>query len=54
MLIDFSKPVDPIVEAHAKRMAEAVNGGRWEENYTESQKRGWMLKVVWAMEEYGH
>jgi hypothetical protein len=36
----------------AQAMAEAINGGSWDKDYTEHQKRGWILKVRWAMNRY--
>lgn len=39
-------------ETEAKAMAEAVNGGNWDKDYTEVQQRGWILKVRWAMDRY--
>lgn len=42
-----------LIEADAKAMAEAVNGGVWETDYTEAQQAGWKLKVAWAMRRYG-
>lgn len=39
-------------ETEARAMAEAVNGGSWDTDYTEAQKAGWRLKVLWAMERY--
>ena len=40
------------IEAEAKEMAEAVNGGKWERDYTPAQKEGWKLKVKWARRKY--
>ena len=37
------------IEFAAKKMAEAVNGGKWEKDYTESQKKGWISKIEWAL-----
>jgi len=37
------------VEALAKEMAEAVNGGAWDTHYVDGQKAGWRLKAKWAM-----
>lgn len=36
----------------AREMAEAINGGDWGRDYTEMQRRGWALKVVWFCLEY--
>jgi len=36
----------------ARAMALAVNGGDWEADYTEAQRRGWILKVRWALDRY--
>ena len=40
------------IEAEARAMAEAVNGGRWDADYTEAQQAGWRLKVRWALARY--
>lgn len=42
------------VEAEAMAMAEAVNGGSWNDPkyYGEPQKEGWRLKVKWAHTRY--
>lgn len=41
------------IETDARMMAEAVNGGSWDRDYTKAQKEGWRLKVRWAMARYG-
>ena len=43
---------DSVVKSEAATMAEAINGGRWNKDYTEAQKIGWCLKVEWAMQRY--
>lgn len=45
-------PITPL-EYEARAMAEAVNGGSWDKDYTDAQKTGWKAKVRWAMERYG-
>lgn len=42
-----------IIENEAKKMAEAINGGSWDEDYTDAQKVGWRQKVEWAIGRYG-
>ena len=32
----------------AKEMALVVNGGDWDEDYTDAQKQGWFLKAEWV------
>ena len=39
-----------MIEIHARAMAEALNGGSWDKDYTETQKVGWRVKVEWALE----
>ncbi len=36
------------IEGFARIMAEEINGGSWDVDYTESQKKGWMLRAAWA------
>ncbi|MEM8976292.1 MAG: hypothetical protein AAGD43_29860 [Pseudomonadota bacterium] len=43
---------EPVVILEARDMAEAVNGGSWDVDYTDAQKVGWCLKVQWAMARY--
>lgn len=43
---------EKFIDDEARAMAEAVNGGSWDADYTEAQKAGWRLKVMWAMERY--
>ena len=43
---------EKFIDDEARAMAEAVNGGSWDTDYTEAQKAGWRLKVMWAMERY--
>lgn len=33
----------------ARQMAEDVNGGSWDKNYTPAQKSGWILKARWML-----
>ena len=44
MVIDCT----PIEVHEARLMAEAVNGGSWDSDYTDAQKSGWILKARWA------
>lgn len=43
---------EEIIQTEAKAMALAINGGDWQQDYSEAQKVGWCLKVKWAMERY--
>ena len=38
------------IDMMAGRMAEDVNGGSWDTDYSEAQKAGWRLKAQWALE----
>lgn len=49
---DPSKISQAFETSEARAMAEAINGGDWDTDYTEAQKRGWILKVRWAMRMY--
>ena len=45
-----SYPLTPAaIEAGARALAEAVNGGTWETHYTAAQKALWRRRVVVAM-----
>ena len=48
-LNDFTKEEQEL----AMEMAEAVNGGSWKKDYTETHKIGWSLKVQWAQKKFG-
>jgi len=41
------------IQCEAKAMAEAINGGSWEEHYTEAQRVGWCQKAVYAARHFG-
>jgi hypothetical protein len=43
---------DEGVEQEARAMAEAINGGSWDRDYTDAQKAGWRLKVKWSTQRY--
>jgi hypothetical protein len=36
---------DAEVEALAREMAEAINGGSWETDYADAQREGWRLNA---------
>lgn len=46
-------PSMDLIEFEAMMMAEAINGGTWNKHYTEAQKAGWRLMVLYAMKRYG-
>ena len=50
-MADWTDPT-PEEWAEACEMAEAVHGGKWDKDYTEMQKRGWVLCVRWARARY--
>lgn len=46
------KNFEPWMEDEAKKMAEEINGGKWETHYSETQKQGWRLKILWAINRF--
>lgn len=40
-----------MTEELARRMALSINGGDWEADYTDAQKRGWLLKAEFCTTE---
>ena len=37
-----------VIQKQSREMALALNGGDWDKDYTESQKIGWYLKVLYS------
>lgn len=46
---DITKNYIKDIDRLAKETAEAVNGGSWETDYTDSQKEGWRLMVIYVV-----
>ena len=49
--VNWEKDRDQLFDEHefeASKMATSINGGNWNKHYTEFQKRGWILNVIWA------
>lgn len=40
------------LKVKSKEMALGVNGGDWDVDYTEVQRRGWAIKVLWVCDKY--
>lgn len=38
---------------NGKELALAINGGNWDKDYTEGQKKGWYLKIRWMVGKFG-
>lgn len=53
MTIDWDK-TDPNIWEMAKLVALETNGGDWDKDYTEGQKRGWYLVTLNLKTRYEH
>lgn len=56
---NLSEPFDNLPEPTKERymemaakMAVDINGGSWDRDYTDAQKKGWCIKVQYFFENY--